>query len=89
LGGSTEVLDTVDSTGLSLIALPCTEPSAQQVLFGSVRASSKNINYPLIRNANANFSGRRFCGADSNRFSYQSGFWTWFALSENYKVPFP
>lgn len=44
LGGSTELLDSVDSTGLSLIALLCPEPSAQQVLLDSVGASGEFFN---------------------------------------------
>lgn len=32
LGGSTEILDSVDGTKLSLPALLCNEPSSQQVL---------------------------------------------------------
>lgn len=44
LGGSTELLDSVDSTGHSLIALLCTEPSVQQVLLDSVGDSGEVFN---------------------------------------------
>jgi hypothetical protein len=60
LGGSTEILDSVDATELSLPALLCPEPSAQQVLLDSLEASGKVFNLPLMRTAEAKFSGRCF-----------------------------